>query len=104
MALDPNIIAAVLGFVMSLVLEYFPGIKTWYDNQQKGIKALIALGLSVLIGFVIFGFNCAGWWPGKLPAIACTWSGVQELIIMIGIAWFSSQSTYLGARYIGKKE
>lgn len=104
MVLNPEFIAGVLGFVMSIVLEYFPGIKTWYDTQQKGIKALIALGLSALIGFAILGFNCAGWWPGKLPAIACSWIGVQDLLIMIGVAWLSSQATYLGVRYIGNKQ
>jgi len=103
MSITPEILSAGAGVLVSLFLEFFPKFKTWYDQLKNSYQALIALGFAVVFGFIIFGFNCLGWWAGKIPTIECTNAGVQELLWMIFLVFSGSQVTYLGVRNIGKK-
>lgn len=102
MAITPEILAAGAGVLVSLFLEFFPKFKLWYDQLKNSYQALIAVAAAIVFGFVIFGFNCLGWWVGKIPTIACSQSGVQELLWMIFLVFSGSQVTYLGVRNIGK--
>lgn len=53
-------IAAVVATIVSLLLEWFPGLNTWWDGfteaQKRGIMAAIVAGVSIA---VVAG-NCYG--------------------------------------------
>jgi len=103
MTITPEILSAGAGVLLALVLELVPGIKTWYDQQKDSVQVLVAVLLSAVFGFIIFGFNCLGWFVGKIPALECSQTGVQELLWAVFLVFSGSQVTYLGVRKIGKK-
>lgn len=88
---------------MSLALELIPGLSDWYQAQKKSLKVLISIGVAVVLGLILLGFNCAGWFVGKLPVIECSSAGAQDLLWTIIVIWGSSQLTYLGVREFSNK-
>lgn len=59
-------IAAIVATVISLMLEWFPGVKTWWDKfapaQKQGLMALIV----ALVSVVTVAGNCY-WWGEVCP-------------------------------------
>ena len=60
-------IAAIVATIVSLMLEWFPGLKTWWEQytgpQKQGLMALIVALVSVV---TVVG-NCY-WWGEVCPA------------------------------------
>lgn len=53
-----ELIAAVLGGLMSGIFEFFPGVSTWYNAKTKGMKQLIIGAGALVISGIMFGVNC----------------------------------------------
>jgi sterol desaturase/sphingolipid hydroxylase (fatty acid hydroxylase superfamily) len=90
--MTPEQIAAVAGFVLSLLLEYAPKFSDWYnglpDNMQKLV--VIALGLVVVGGE--FGLGCAGL---VKPIWVCTAAGAWEAVLAFVAYLVANQATYV---------
>ena len=84
---------AVAGVVVSLALEYFPKLNSWYnaqpDNTQKML--ILASGLVVVLG--AFGLSCVEFLV-ELP-VACSFAGLKELVAAYITYVLTTQGTYL---------
>jgi len=89
------LIVAITGVLISLLFTFLPGLKTWYENQH-GYKALIMVGLMLLVSIVYFLLGC---WPliaARLSIIvACTANGAIDMGLAFVVAILSNQSTYV---------
>ena len=96
-------LAIASGIVLSLVLSYFPKIKDKFNALESGTKQLVTLGVSALIGLVIFLLGCIGWAEGLgLPVMECSTNGIQQLIKMIVQVAGGAIVTYGGTKYLHK--
>lgn len=59
-------IAAVVAVLISLMLEWFPGLKAWWEKYSEAQKrGLMALAVAVVSVAVVLG-NCY-WWGEVCP-------------------------------------
>ena len=84
---------AVAGSVVSLLLEYFPKLNTWYNEKPDNAQRLIILGSGVVVVLGAFGFNCLDFFV-DLPW-ACSLLGVKEVLASYFAFIIASQGTYL---------
>jgi len=89
------LIVAITGVLISLLFRYLPGLKTWYE-KQSGYKALIMIGLMLLVSIIYFGLGCWALIAVRLHIIvACTANGAIDLALAFVVAVLSNQSTYI---------
>jgi hypothetical protein len=85
---------AVSGVLWSLVLEYFPGLHSWFnalaDNYQKVV--ILLSGLVVVLG--AFGLNCVGFLV-SVEGLVCTTGAAFDLLSAYLVFVGTSQVTYL---------
>jgi hypothetical protein len=84
-------LAAIVAVVVSLVLEWFPGLSTWWDTysaaQKRGIMAAIVAAISI----AALGINCA--YYGTCPA---DWlAAVRDVVLVFIAAAAGSQGVHL---------
>lgn len=92
----PEQLGAFAGILLSLIFAYVPGAKTWYNAKTGEQRALIMLGLLLLVTLGIFGLSCVA--PTYLPfAVACTQAGAWELLFVFVAALVANQGTFLVA-------
>lgn len=92
----PEQLGAMVGVVLSLLFAYIPGFKTWYDKKSGEVRALVMLGLLVLVAVAIFALSCAS--PPILPlAVKCSQEGAWELVYVFIAALVANQGTFLVA-------
>jgi hypothetical protein len=72
-------VTALLGVIVSVIFEYFPGLHDAYNAQPDNDQRLIMLGALVVLVLVIFGLGCIGWVTG----VICTLPGAQAMIWML---------------------
>lgn len=70
--MTPEMIAALVGIIVSLALEYIPKFKDWYNSKTDTEQKLIAVGIGFIVVEGAFGLGCLSlivpYWP-------CTWAG-----------------------------
>lgn len=75
-------IAAIVAVIVSLLLEWFPGLRAWWDGfseaQKRGLMALIVAVVSIV---VVLG-NCY-WWGDTCPA---DWAAFLREILLAFLA------------------
>ena len=86
---------AIAGTTVSLLLEYFPKLNTWFNGQLDNTQRLIVLGSGVVVVLGAFGFNCLEF-LFELPWV-CSWLGLKEAIVAFFVYIFATQGTYLVA-------
>ena len=84
-------VAAIVATIVSLLLEWFPGLNTWWDGfteaQKRGIMAAIVAALSI----ASLGVNCA--YYGTCPA---DWLvAVRDVVLVFIAAAAGSQGVHL---------
>lgn len=84
-------LSALAGMILSLVLEYVPGIAGLYDGLTAVQKRLVMLVLLLLSAGGLYGLSCAD----LVLYVECTAQGILELLGMIGVAIGVNQGTYL---------
>jgi hypothetical protein len=84
-------LSAIAGMILSLVLEYVPGVAGRYEGLTAVQKRLVVLVLLLLSAGALFGLSCAD----LVLYVECTARGVLELLGMIGVAIGVNQGTYL---------
>lgn len=84
---------AVAGSVVSLSLEYFPKLHTWFNSQPDTVQRLIVLGSGVVVVLGVFGLNCLDF-LFALPW-ACSLVGLKEVAAAFFAYILATQGTYL---------
>lgn len=89
-----DLILYAAGVLLSVLFTYFPGLKTWYE-AQSGKKALIMLGLSLLVAIVYFALACTVLAAKLGITISCSTDGALLLVIAFIKIAVTNQATYL---------
>lgn len=84
-------LSVLAGMLLSLALEYIPGIAPRYEALSAVWKRLVMLILIIGSAAALYGLSCAN----VLLYVECTTGGVLELLGMIGVAIGANQGTYL---------
>lgn len=71
-----NTLGAIAGAVLSLLFEYVPRLREWYDGRSEEGKRLIMLAVLIGVSAGIFGLSCAG----RSTAVSCSEDGIWQLI------------------------
>lgn len=91
-----DLFALIAGALLSLAFSYVPGLKDKFAQLPPETKRLIMAGLLFLTAMAVFGLACAKWldsfWPGM--GVACTQSGVIDLVRIFALAAISNQSIF----------
>lgn len=90
--MTPEQIAAVVGIVVSLLLEYLPVFKDWYNNLPDSQQKLVAVGIGALVVVCAFGLGCTGLIE---PYWACEWLGVWQAALAFLAYVLANQLTYV---------
>lgn len=87
----PEKIAMVAGLAVSLILSWFPGLRTKFarlsEDAKKGIMLLV---LAVTAG-AVYGLNCSGFIDA---GIGCDQNGVARFAWLFILAMVTNQSTF----------
>jgi hypothetical protein len=90
-ALTPEVLAAVLGVVLSLAASYVPRFRTWWAALLDDYKRLIMALANILIGVVIYALACS---PNTgFPFVVCPTGGFWYLVQVILLALIANQTT-----------
>ncbi|MHA1940997.1 MAG: hypothetical protein ACW97P_04645 [Candidatus Hodarchaeales archaeon] len=89
--MTPEAIAAVVGVVISLGLEYFPKVSDWYSALSEGYKKLYALGIGLVVAAVAFGLGCANL---VVPYWSCDGAGAWDAFLVWGAYVLANQTTF----------
>lgn len=90
--ITPAVIAAA---VLSVVLEWFPGVAGWWDGLTSAKRTTInALLVALISGFVVYG-KCR-LWGAVCPA--SWWSAIGEIAVVLLLAAASNQATHAMTR------
>ena len=84
-------LSAIAGMILSMALEYVPGIAGLYERLTAVQKRLVMLLLLTVSAGGLFGLSCAD----LVLYVECSARGVLELLGMIGVAIGVNQGTYL---------
>lgn len=56
----PELIAGIVGAIISWVFNWFPGLNTWYSTLKSEVKSVIMLGLLALVSVTIYALAYYG--------------------------------------------
>jgi hypothetical protein len=88
------LIVAIAASLLSLAFTYVPGLKDWYE-KQSGKKALIMVGLMLLVSVVYFLISCVAVLAARLGiTVICTVAGALDVALAFVLAVLANQSTY----------
>lgn len=88
--MDGNLLAGIAGVVLSLVMEYVPPFRAWYDGLEEWQPAVMGV-LLVLAAVGVFSLSCYT----SQAAVTCDEAGFWELARMLIYALTANQATYL---------
>ena len=91
-SLTPAVIAAAL---LSIVLEWFPGVASWFAGLTPARRAGINALLVALISVVAVLGNCY-WWGDVCPADV--WDAVGDILIVALLAAAGNQAVHAMTR------
>ena len=89
--MSASAISAIAGIIISLALEFIPGLDAWYAKftpQQKRLVMLISL--AVVVGGA-FGLSCTN----LMAVFACTVAGGWSAVMAFIAALVANQSVHL---------
>ena len=89
--MSPEQIAAIVGIVVSLALEYIPVFKDWYNSLPDSQQKLLALGVGFGVVAGAFGLGC---WGLMAPYWACSWPGAWDALLVWLAYVLANQATY----------
>lgn len=64
-------IAAIVATIVSLLLEWFPGLAAWWDGFTSVQKRGIMAGIVAAVSLAVVAGNC--WWGDTCPANWGAW-------------------------------
>jgi len=100
--MSPELIAIVLGVLVSVLFEAWPQAKQKFDELfTPGQKTLVMAGGGLLVVAAVFGLGCASLF-GLGDVYACSGDGAQEAFIAF-VAYFMSNQSAFGVLHAAKK-
>ena len=84
-------LSAIAGALLSIVMEYVPGVASRYEALTAVQKRLTMLLLLVGTAAALYGLSCAD----LVLYVECSVKGIWELLGMIGLAIGVNQGTHL---------
>ena len=87
-----ELLAGIVGGVISLLFNYFPVLNTWYAAKSKEFKSLSMLGLMLLITSAVFGLGCAN--VLAVANFSCTQQTVYQFISIYLVAVIANQGVF----------
>lgn len=88
---------AIVGALLSVVFQYVPAVKRWYEGLEN--KGLVMLGLVVAVAGVYFALACSPFAASLDIPLECSQSGVFDLLKAVFLIASGNQLAYL----FGKK-
>ena len=89
--MTPEMIAAIVGVLLSLAAEYIPVFKDWFNSLPDSQQKMVMLGAGLVVVYGAFGLGCAGlltsYW-------ACTWLGAYDALLVFLAYVLANQTTY----------
>ena len=84
----PEVVAGIVGLILTLVFSYFPSLNTWYAGLKSEVKSWIMIGLLVVAAAVITLLAQYGVIPSAAPI---TWLDFGKVVLALLI---TNQPTY----------
>lgn len=84
---------AVAGTAVSLLLEYFPKLHTWFNSQADNTQRLIVLGSGFVVVLGAFGLSCVDF-LFSLEWV-CSPLGLKEAAVAYFVFIMTTQGTHL---------
>ena len=94
-----GVILSIVGAVVQLFIKYIPKFSDWYEKQEQ--KALIAMGLVLVVSLAYFGLGCTSLAETLGIQVACTKEGAFSLVGVFVSILIGQQTTYLLTRKSG---
>ena len=88
-----SVILALVGSVLSLVFQYVPSAKVWFEGQSN--KGLVMLALVALVSIGYFALSCLPFALQLGISISCSQSDAIELVKAFFVIAVSNQVTHL---------
>jgi len=89
--MTPELIAGLVGVLLSLVLEYVPWIADKYNQLSDKYQRLVPVGLGLVVVYGAFGLGCVSlivvYWP-------CTGLGAWDALQSFLAFYLANQTTY----------
>lgn len=82
-ALTPEMLIGFASVILSLLFDWLPGLKNWFDKFSDGQKRGLITGLLVIMTGAVFGLSCAGWLQ---TGWLCNGSGIQDAVYLLILA------------------
>lgn len=92
--MNAELLAVILGVVLSLAFNYVPGLAEKYAGLAKEQKSLIMLGLLLVASAGAYGLACAGWAADFGLQVTCDRKGLVEVIQAFVAAVIANQAAY----------
>ena len=80
--LSPELLASIVGAVISLAFSYVPGLSTKFAALAEETKRSIMAGIMVVVGLVIYFGSCYGIFTSGLTCDKNGWIGLASIIVM----------------------
>ena len=93
MQISSEILTAVAAILLSLVLNYVPGLNVKWAALAKEAKQLVMLLLITIVAAASLGLSCAGLFQSYF-SIPCTQAGAEFLVVQWIIAAVANQTIY----------
>lgn len=84
-------VAAFVAVVVALLMDWFPGLRAWWDRFAEGQKRGIMAAIVALISVVVVIGNCY-WWGDTCPAD--WWAAVWEIVLVFLAAATANQGVH----------
>ena len=88
-------VAAIVAVVVSLLLEWFPGLRAWFEKFTAAQKQGMMAGVVAVISIAVVLGNCY-WWGDVCPA--SVWDAVGEILIVALLAAAGNQAVHAMTR------
>lgn len=89
-----EILGALAGSVLSLIVSYVPGVEAWFNKLPRNYKQGVMGILIILVAAFVFGMSCSGF----ANYFTCDKDGLAEWGRILWIVLVSNQGTYLISR------
>ena len=87
-----ELIAGVVGMVLSIAFDFAPYVKDYYGKLQPGQKRIVATGLGLGVVAAVFGLSCGNLF--SMAEFTCDQAGVEAAVGVWLTYVFVNQTTY----------
>lgn len=101
--MTPELIAAVVGVLLTLIFYYVPGAQAWLDTKTAEQKRLVMLGATLLVALGALGIACTGFAADFGLPLTCDRAGIVGLIKAFLAAIGANQASYMALKNYAPK-